>query len=357
VWSALGLVALWRALADRLRLDGARRWISAMPVLLLGVVPLAANWRDASRAGEMAPREWARDLLNSVEPYGILITLGDNDTFPLWYAQQVEGVRPDVVVAVTSLLNTDWYIHSLVRQPIVPYDAARGPAAYRTGVWTMPRTPLLSLTREQMDAMPEYVDLRTPQLFQAGQIRAVVDPRRLEYGVPVRSDLLVLQMLRDNIGVRPLYMARTSGGYLQALGLEPYAVSQGLATKIMTAPVNASRDIVPVRGLGHLDVPRTRALWAGYGAPAAIIARGDWVDRPSISIPYAYISSALLLADVLHSTGDSAGAAVYQRSALDMAQATRTLDLFSDAAAPAAAPVPLPPSGDARRGTPVPVRP
>jgi hypothetical protein len=355
VWSALGLVALWRALVDRLRLTGTRRWVSAMPVLLLGVVPLATNWRDASRAGEMAPREWARDLLNSVEPYGILITLGDNDTFPLWYAQQVEGVRPDVTVAVTSLLNTDWYIHSLARQPIVAYDAARGPAAYRTGQWTMPRTPLLSLTREQMDAIPEYVDLRTPQLFQAGQIRAVVDPRRLEYGVPVRSDLLVLQMLRDNIGVRPLYMARTSGGYLQALGLEPYAVSQGLATKIMTAPVTASADVIPVRGLGHVDVPRTRALWAEYGAPRAIIARGDWVDRPSISIPYAYISSALLLSDVLRSTGDSTAAAGYQGTALDMARATRTLDLFSDVGSPA--PPPLPPSGDARRGTPIPVSP
>ena len=54
------------------------------PVLLLGVLPLVGNWRQASRAGETATREWAHDLLNSVEPYGIHLTLGDNDTFPLW---------------------------------------------------------------------------------------------------------------------------------------------------------------------------------------------------------------------------------------------------------------------------------
>ena len=346
VWAALGLIAVWRYMADRVRTAGTRRWATAMPVLLIGLVPLLANWRDASRAGETAPREWAHDLLDSVEPYGILITLGDNDTFPLWYAQQVEGIRPDVTVAVTSLLNTDWYIRSLMRQPIVRYDAARGPAAYRTTTWTMPTTPLLSLSRAEVDAIPEYVDLRTPQLFQAGTLRAVVDPRKLEYGVPVRSDLLVLQMLKDNLGIRPLYLARTSGGYLQALGLEPYAVAQGLASKIIGTPVVSTDDVVPVRGVGHLDVPRTRALWAGYGAPQAIIARGDWVDRPSVGIALTYVTTALLLADVLDQKNDHAGAERYRATGVDMAQATRTLDMFQtqrDAPTP-------PAGGDTARG-------
>ena len=355
VWVALGLAALWRYLAERIPAGGARRWITSSPVLLLGVLPLVGNWSQASRAGETATREWAHDLLNSVEPYGILVTLGDNDTFPLWYAQEVEGVRRDVTVAVTSLLNTDWYPRGLVRRPIEAYDAARGPAVYRDRAWPVPTRPILTMSSEQLDAIPQYVDVREPQLFQHGGIRAIVDPRRLEFGVPVRSDLIVLQLLRENLGVRPLYISRTTGGYLQALGLEPYGLVQGLATKIMGAPVASSADTVPLAGIGHVDLPRSAALWKGYGAPKAIIARGDWVDRPSVSIPTTYVSAALVLGEAYERRGDSAAAERIRREGVAIAEATRTLDLFI---APAAGPpASTAPPGDAPRGTPIPARP
>jgi hypothetical protein len=355
VWAALGLAALWRALADRVSAGGARRWATSAPVLLLGVMPLVGNWRQASRAGETVTREWAHDMLNSIEPYGILITLGDNDTFPLWYAQEVEGVRRDVTVAVTSLLNTDWYPRGLVRRPIEPYDAARGPAPYRDGKWTLPTRPILSMSTEQLDAIPQYVDVREPQLFQHGGIRAVVDPRRLEYGVPVRADLIVLQLLKENLGVRPLYISRTTGGYLQALGLEPYALTQGLAAKIASEPVVSSGDNVNIPGIGHLDLPRSLALWKSYGAPKAIITRGDWVDRPSVSIPTTYVSTALLIGEALDRAGRPADADRIRREGVEIAEATRTLDLFM-AREPAARP-PAAVPGDVPRGTPIPARP
>jgi hypothetical protein len=205
---------------------------------------------------------------------------------------------------------------------------------------------------EQVDSMPQYLDVRQPQLFQAGNIRAIVDPRRLEYGVPIRSDLLVLQMLKDNLGNRPLYIAHTSGGYIGALGLEPYALAQGMASKIMDAPLVATADTVRVEGVGHLDVPRSRALWRQFGAPRAIIARGDWVDRPSVSIPLTYLSTALLLGDVLERGGRDAESDSVRRTAVDLAQATRTLDLIVNSAAP---PPPAAVRGDAPRGTAVPV--
>jgi hypothetical protein len=148
VWVALGLVWLWRAGAAALASPaervpggaarGRRAWLLASPVLAIAAIPLAANWAQASRAGELATRDWAHDLLNSVEPYGVLVTMGDNDTFPLWYAQEVEGIRRDVVVAVTSLLNTDWYVRGILRRPIHAYDAARGPAIYRATTWRSP---------------------------------------------------------------------------------------------------------------------------------------------------------------------------------------------------------------------------
>jgi len=354
VWAALGLAALWRALAVRMQGEGSSRWLTTAPILLLGVFPLVGNWRDASRAGETATREWAHDLLNSVEPYGILITLGDNDTFPLWYAQEVEGVRRDVTVAVTSLLNTDWYPRALLRRPIVPYDAERGPAVYRSRSWPMPTTPIFSATIAQLDSVPEYVELRTPQLFQEGNLRAIVDPRRLEYGVPVRSDLLVLQLLKDNYGVRPFYIARTTGGYVQALGLEPYAIMQGLVNRILTAPAPTNPDTVAVPGLGHVDVPRSLALWREYGGPPSIIRQGEWVDRPSVNIPVTYISTALILGQVFARQGDSTLAHRFQQTAVDMAEATHTLDLFMG---PEPATPPAVRGGDAPRSAPIPANP
>jgi hypothetical protein len=288
-----------------------------------------------------------------VEPYGILITLGDNDTFPLWYAQEVDGVRRDVTVAVTSLLNTDWYPRALVRRPIERYDEGRGPAAYRGRAWTMPDRPILSMSTEELDAIPEFVDLREPQIFQAGGIRALVDPRRLEYGVPVRSDLIVLQLLKENLGSRPLYVARTTGGYVQALGLEPYALVQGLANKIMSSPVKTSGDTVAVPGLGHIDVPRSRELWNGFGAPAAIIARGDWIDRPSVNIPTTYIGTALVLSQAYDRLGRTDEAEKLRRAVVDIAEATRTLDLFiSPDRSPQAGP-----GRDSPRGATLPVTP
>jgi hypothetical protein len=218
----------------------------------------------------------------------------------------------------------------------------------------MPTRPILSLTIPQLDSIPEYVELREPQIFQQGGIRAVVDPRRLEFGVPVRADLIVLQLLKDNVGVRPLYIARTTGGYLQALGLEPYSLTQGLANKIMTSPVAGSSDTLAIAGLGHLDLSRSTALWRGYRAPAAFVARGDWVDRPSIGIPATYIGTALLIGDAYQHLGRTADAEKMRRAAIDIGQATHTLDLFMQAGPPRP---PAAAGSDAPRGTAVPVRP
>ena len=299
-------------------------------------------------------REWARDVLNSVEPYGILVTGGDNDTFPLWYAQEVEGVRRDVTVAVTSLLNTDWYVRGLMRRPIHRYEEAAGPAVYRGRNWPMPTRPLVSLSRAQLDAIPDYVELREPQLFEQGGIRAVIDPRRLEFGVPLRSDIIVLQMLKDNIGVRPFYVSRTTASYAQSLGLGAYALAQGLVTKVSTAALVAGRDTLAVPGLGFLDVPRTTALWRGYRAPAAIIRRGDWVDRPSAGIPALYTSTALVLAQAAEMQGRAAEAEKLRTEGIDIAEAAHITEWFLGPATSA----PPPATGnDVPSGTALPVRP
>ena len=88
---------------------------SVVSVLMLGVPVLMAaqNWDDHDRSNRYTAVEIAQNYLNSVGPNGILITHGDNDTFPLWYAQEVEGIRTDVRICNTSLLGTDWHIDQM----------------------------------------------------------------------------------------------------------------------------------------------------------------------------------------------------------------------------------------------------
>ena len=263
-------------------------------------------------------------------------------------------MRRDVIVANTSLLNTDWYTRGSSVARCIEYDAAEGPAVYRGRSWPKPTRPLVSLSRAQLDAIPDYVELREPQLFEQGGIRAVIDPRRLEFGVPLRSDILVLQMLKDNLGVRPFYISRTTASYAQSLGLGAYALAQGLVTKVSTAALVAGRDTVAVPGLGFLDVPRTTALWRGYGAPAAIIRRGDWVDRPSAGIPALYTSTALVLAQAAEMQGRAAEAEKLRTEGIDIAEAAHITEWFLGPATSA----PPPATGnDVPSGTALPVRP
>lgn len=325
VWAGLGLVWLWRTLAS----SGSRHASSppsrlrlrvAAPVLLLAAVPLAGNWTAASRRNDRVTPSFARDLLNSVEPYGVLVTGGDNDTFPLWYAQEVEGVRRDVTVAVTSLMNTDWFARGMIRRPIHTYDAARGPLVYRDGTWPKPEGPPLQLTLDEADSLPPYLLVPQPLRFQASGLDIRIDPRHLPQtrggGILERADLLVLRMIADTWPQRPVYISRTAGGYGEMLGLGNNLLSQGLARKVVPVPV-ASRDTVYVPGSGWIDIRRTRALWRDFDGPAAIVKRNDWIDRPSVSIAYSYLFIGSELASLLSerkeiAAGDSILASVRQ---------------------------------------------
>jgi hypothetical protein len=332
VWAAIGLVYIWQSIAELLdrtpdvETDAAgyasrRSWLLATPVLLIAFVPLVGNWKAASHRGDTFAAEWGKDMLNSVEPYGILITNGDNDTFPLWYAQEVEGVRQDVLVLVTSYLNTDWFVRQIIRRPVREYDAANGPAIYRGKVWPKPKGPPLKWTYAEADAQPDYMELRQAQTFKQRNIVTTIQP-----GYLTRDQIVTLTLIKDAYPERSIFFS--TGGYGRALGLAPYSLRQGLVEKLVENPIVPSKDTVKV-GDGYLDVPTSYALWTQvYKGPKELIDIGNWWDRPSFGIPYTYTVTGYILADALKSEGETAKASSVMKEVTDMAQAARITDVL-----------------------------
>ena len=116
IWIGLAVLALYSWIARAMSRSRAKTAVAvAVSVACLGVPVLMAqqNWDDHDRSHRATAVEMARNYLNSVGSQGILITHGDNDTFPLWYAQEVENVRTDVRICNTSLLGTDWHIDQM----------------------------------------------------------------------------------------------------------------------------------------------------------------------------------------------------------------------------------------------------
>jgi hypothetical protein len=336
VWAALGLVFVWQFVAaligaqavrlgkEMVELPTRRSWALASPVLAIAFIPIFTNWYSATRAGDSTTRDFAHDLLNSVEPYGVLITVGDNDTFPLWYAQEVEGIRKDVVIANTSLLNTDWYVRQLIRQPERRFDSTKAPQLWKEKAWTFPNKPIVSWSLDDADQVPLTQHVVERSVFEAPGIRAVIEPRVLS-----KAELFVLQMIRDSAD-RPIYFSRTTGGLGNDLGLGPYLLTQGLARKLLRHIPTPGGDTVLYPGEGFVDLDTTARLWKDvYQAPRSLIARDRWIDAPSANIPALYMTTGVILADILRAKGDSRQADAVIAVADSVVRATRLNHWFN----------------------------
>jgi hypothetical protein len=347
LWAGIGLAAIWQDLSERMhaRLQEYRRSeLMTAPIMAIALLPLVLNWSWASRAGDYAARDWAYNLLQSIEPYGIVFTNGDNDTFPLWYLQEVEGIRQDVTVMVMSYLNTPWYVKQIKelttpcppgvdprRDPtrIIcqrPYRPEQGPEYYaqamvRTdapgvSVELIPpgrRPPMRSivpLTDDQvMDVArtPPYL-LDQTRVFRAGNIESTLSAGT----VMIPADAFMAAMVNTAIDDRPIYFAMTTQAY-EELNLRSYLVRQGVAFKLNNGPVqpDSARGIYTVPGdatqlIGpHIDLPRTESL-----INDVFLHRGGfperwnhWVDSATEGIPFYYAYTHFGLALVLNQLG------------------------------------------------------
>ena len=313
IWVALGLGALFQEVHEALavRLKGWVGWLAAAPVLLLAVIPLVGNHLTASRAHETLARDFAVDLLQSVEPYGILITAGDNDMFPLWYAQEVEGVRQDVLLANLSLMNTSWHDKQLIRRPVYPFDSAHAVLPYRNMHPVAPTEPILPFGVSYVDSLPYYFQLQDKRIFRADSIQGTLNP-----GTYQRSDLVTLYLIKQNLGKRPIYFARTTGGIPGRLGLDPYLLDQGFARKLLDHPVQPSDSVVNMilGQFGWVDLARTKQLlFDVYHYQSADRKRPEgWVDVPSENILSLYYATYAVFAEGVAQKWDTTNAAVKQ---------------------------------------------
>jgi len=299
VLAGLGLTAFWQRMAKAF--SGARTQLLAAPVLVLAFVPLALNWSWASRAGDYSTRDWAYNLLMSVEPYGIIFTNGDNDTFPLWYVQEVEGIRQDVTVVVGQYLYTTWYprqIQDLTspgrQRPFLPEQGA--------GIYAAPESPPASsairLAPEEMD---QVMGGRS-----SGTLTLPLGEVAVQYPAGTlldRGDQLTLAMIYDSLEERPVYFA-TPSGILGKLGLEPWAVRHGLAAKLIPRNLDAPQDPDLVRtsdavGGDWFDVERSLRLVDEVYSYRGYKDRLVWADRSSLNIPWYFYATAVQLSDAV----------------------------------------------------------
>jgi hypothetical protein len=286
VWAGIGLASLAKAL--RSRGGGVRRLAPA--AFLVAVVPIALNWSEASRRhgpDATLAADFAYNLLNTVPPYGVLFTYGDNDTFPLWWAQEVAGTRQDVTVVCLALANTDWYMRQLRDNPVRPVDRKTLPPIWRGAVRPPPSDPLHSMSDSMIaSAMAGYVVPRD-QRVPLGPIS-----RQLQSGTfLLPNDILTLSVVQQNLTRRPIVWAITSGREFGGLG--EYVVQQGLGFILRSSPPDTSSPALDTRRLAGapLDIPTTeRLVWETYRYGGLL--EGDVTELESTS---ASIASTLSL--------------------------------------------------------------
>lgn len=271
IWIGFGVMALTELIGNWIKNKATAPIIATAICLVVPGIMAAEGWDDHDRSDRYFSVDQAKNLLNSCAPNAILFTGGDNDTFPLWYVQEVEGFRTDVRVIVLTYLNTDWYIEQMTRQAYesdpLPFSLTKelyrqgGPNDYLPVVenpnieGAINLEQFMELVRKShkgiqvptsgrgfintVPAKSVYLNIDKEDLLESGIIPETQEELLQDKMViPLKgraiykNDLMILDLFASNDWERPIYFNNTS---LQNVNLElkPFAVQEGATYRIL----------------------------------------------------------------------------------------------------------------------------
>jgi len=312
IWIGLGVMALAEWLGKKLEPKIAAISVSVVTLLAVPVVMASQGWNDHDRSGKYAALDFAANYLNSCEPNAILFTNGDNDTFPLWYAQEVEGIRTDVRVVNFMLASGHWYIHQMMNKAYKsePLPFTLSYDQYQNGV---NNAVVFYNTKIQGNVeLKQVIDFIASEkegskvTLSSGEkinfsptkkFKLTIDPATImkNKAVPAymadqivpsiewevkqnylyKNDLMLLDIIATNNWERPIYFANPNS-INKVLGIESYCHLEGMVYRFM--PVKAENFISGVGGVdadGSYDIFMNKCKWGNLKTP------GIYVDRES----------------------------------------------------------------------------
>ncbi len=290
IWMGFAVLAIFGWLKDKVG-GVSSAGIATLLVMIAPVLMGSQNWDDHSRAGHTGARDYASNFLESCDPNAIIFTYGDNDTYPLWYAQEVEGIRRDVRVVNLSLIQVDWYINLLRRKvndspPIkltIPAESYRGkkrnavfhydPNEKNTRLNAVDVLKFIGEEHELKASQGRTLEsfLPTKNLFlEIDSTRAVAqdaydpaDSLRYTRQIPIKmpnrqyitkDELAILDVIASNINDRPVYFAVTCRPD-KMFGLNDYMQLEGLGLRIVPVKSQSEQGLY-VYGYGRVDTDK-----------------------------------------------------------------------------------------------------
>ncbi|MEX2379784.1 MAG: hypothetical protein WD530_03515, partial [Vicingaceae bacterium] len=279
IWIGLGVYAIFDFLKDKMPAKLSAIAVTLATLILVPGILASENWDDHRRAERYTGRDYAKNYLDSCAPNAILFTNGDNDTFPLWYVQEVEEYRTDVRVINLSLLNTDWYINQMrkkaydsepvpltlpekkIRQgtndylPVYQRDQIKGHIDVNDLIQFIlsdnQQTKVSVSNGRKIDYIPSKklkISVDKEKVLANGTVPAdmadrVVDEVRwsINKSYVLKNDLTILDILASNNWERPIYFASTTGS-ASYIGLEDYFRAEGMAYRLVPIKKQGSGD-------------------------------------------------------------------------------------------------------------------